>query len=151
MAGFKGKYEYSIDSKGRLAIPAKLRSALRPEAGGTFVATPGMGEACILLYPADVWAVKEAEMSQQNQYRADVRNAIRIMTMNAEDVTLDGQGRVGLNREQMEMAHLDVGDKALILGVLDHVEVWNPAVFKAQLNAPGARNDELIERVMGGL
>lgn len=149
MAGFKGNYEYSVDSKGRVAVPAKLRSAMRPEANNTFVATTGMGDRCIYLYPADVWAAKEEEMMQRNQYRLEVRNAIRLMVMNADEVTFDGQGRVMLKKEHMEEIGLEAGEKALILGVLDHVEVWNPEVFKVHINTPAAESEQLIERVMG--
>ena len=61
MAGFKGQASYSIDAKGRVAIPAKMRNAMNPEAKGTFTVTRGF-EKCIFLYPLDRWTEMEQEI-----------------------------------------------------------------------------------------
>ncbi len=148
MTRFKGNAEYSVDSKGRVAIPAKFRGALNPEANGTFTIVSGMDD-CIQLYPADVWATKEEEMGRLNMYREDVRDALRLMLMNADDVTLDKQGRVMIGRGHLDAAGIE--EKALMLGVLDHIEVWNPDVFKARMNKRQPEAETLVESVMGGM
>ena len=55
MAGFKGQAEYSVDRKGRVTIPAKMREAVSPEANKTFTVTRGF-EQCVFLYPMDIWS-----------------------------------------------------------------------------------------------
>ncbi|MEX0599172.1 MAG: division/cell wall cluster transcriptional repressor MraZ, partial [Rhodothermales bacterium] len=72
MASFKGQAEYSVDSKGRVAIPAKMRNALSPEAKNSFTITRGF-EQCINLYPLDQWEKREAEISELNTYRSEAR------------------------------------------------------------------------------
>ena len=149
MARFKGSAEYSIDSKGRLAIPAKMRAAMSPEARGTFTATTGL-DRCVMLYPNDVWETKEEEMLQQNQYRQEVRVALRLMLETAEDVELDGQGRVALARH-LDFAGLKPSSTAIVIGLLDHIEVWDPETYRAHINGKSAEAETLVERVMGGL
>ena len=55
MSSFKGSYAYSVDSKGRFNIPAKLRKYVSPDANDTFVITRGY-EKCLFVYPLDEWA-----------------------------------------------------------------------------------------------
>ena len=150
MARFKGSAEYSIDSKGRLAIPAKMRAAMQPEARGTFTVTTGL-DRCVMLYPADVWETKEEEMMTHNQYRQDVRVALRLMLETADDAELDGQGRIGLSRRHLDFAGLKPSGTALVLGLLDHIEVWDPDTYRAHINGKSAEAESLVERVMGGL
>lgn len=80
MAGFKGQAEYSVDSKGRVAVPAKMRSVLKPEAKSTFTLTRGF-EKCIFGYPQDRWEEMENDMSALNTYVTKSRDFIRGILM----------------------------------------------------------------------
>ena len=146
MAAFKGQAEYSVDSKGRIAIPAKMRNDLRPEAKSTFVVTRGF-EQCIFLYPLDHWKTMEEEIRGLNVYRSEARDFIRIIMMWADEVSLDSQGRITLPKSLVEFAGLD--GKATILGAFDHVEIWDPDRFQAYLNEQTDDYETLAERVMG--
>jgi MraZ protein len=143
---FKGQAEYSVDSKGRVAIPAKMRSVLNPEADGTFTITRGF-EDCIFLYPMDRWNSIEEEIGELNQFNREARDFIRIIMMWADEVSLDGQGRISIPKSLVDFANLD--DKALILGAFDHIEIWNPDEFDAYLNDQPDDYETLAERVMG--
>lgn len=146
MAGFKGQAEYSVDAKGRLAIPAKMRAVLNPEAKNTFTITRGF-EQCIFLYPMDRWEVIESELNALNSYTRAARNFVRNVLMWADEVQLDGQGRIGVPKVLAEMA--GVSDKALVIGALDHIEIWNPERFQSYLNEQEDDYETLAERVMG--
>ena len=52
MSSFKGSYKYSVDGKGRINIPARLRKYVSPEANNTFTITRGF-ESCLFVYPQD--------------------------------------------------------------------------------------------------
>ncbi|HLX12368.1 MAG TPA: MraZ N-terminal domain-containing protein, partial [Bacteroidota bacterium] len=54
LSSFKGSYTYSVDSKGRINIPAKLRKYVSPDANDTFIVTRGF-EKCLFVFPADEW------------------------------------------------------------------------------------------------
>lgn len=146
MAGFKGQAEYSVDSKGRLAIPAKMRNVLNPEAKSTFTITRGF-EKCIFLYPQDQWLEKEREMRQLNAYNKETRDFFRGVLMWADEVTLDGQGRIGIPKPLIDLAGIE--EKALVIGALDYIEIWNPASFQDYLKAQEEDYETLAERVMG--
>ena len=146
MAGFKGQAEYSVDSKGRVAIPAKMRNALNPEAKNTFTVTRGF-ENCIFVYPLDQWETIEAELSSLNGYNRSARDFRRSVLMWADEVSLDGQGRIGIPKTLAEFA--GVSDRALIIGALDHIEIWNPDAFQQHMNEQDQEYEALAEHVMG--
>jgi len=146
MAGFKGQADYSVDSKGRIAIPAKMRGALNPAAKSTFTVTRGF-EQCIFLYPFDRWEAMEEEFGRLNLFKNQDRDFIRQFMMWAEEVTFDGQGRVGIPKSLIDYA--SISDRVLIIGALDHIEIWNPDVFAKHLNAQSSDYETLAEQVMG--
>ncbi len=145
MAGFIGQYENVIDEKGRVAVPAKMRQSLTPEANQTFTAVRGE-ERCITLYPLDVWQVKEAELRRLNRHGRENRAYLRAYLRWAEELTLDKQGRIVLPKRLMEFANLS--DTAVIIGALDTIEIWDPVELDRDLedidDLPA-----LSERVMG--
>ncbi len=146
MASFKGHSLNSVDPKGRIAIPAKMRASMAPEAGGRFTMVDGV-DGCLQLYPEDVWAQKEEEMSRLNEFRADVRKAIRVLLFSAEDLELDKQGRVTISRDRL--AKFGIGDKALVVGAFRHIEIWDEDRY-ADYMGDILDESELIQDVMGG-
>ena len=146
MAGFKGQAEYSVDSKGRVAIPAKMRNAMHPEAKGTFTVTRGF-EKCVFLYPLDRWMQMEEEIGSLSTYDREARAFTRLVMRWADEVSLDGQGRISLPKSLTDFA--GITDKALILGAYDRLEIWDPQTFEAYLNEQTADYETLAERVMG--
>ena len=143
---FKGQATYSVDSKGRVAIPAKMRKALNPEANSTFTVTRGF-EECIFLYPLDTWKDMEADIAELNMYQSDTRAFVRRIMMWADEVSLDSQGRISIPNPLIEYG--EIGDKALILGAFDHIEIWNPELFAAYENDQAEDYETLAESVMG--
>ncbi|NUN69927.1 MAG: division/cell wall cluster transcriptional repressor MraZ [Bacteroidetes bacterium] len=132
VSSFKGSFKYTVDSKGRINIPAKMRKNLSPDANESFVITRGF-ENCIFVYPNDEWAKREAELSKLQQTNRDDRLFTRLLLQYATDVELDGQHRIVLTKELMEYAKIS-GD-VLILGVFDRIEVWNPDEYAKYLEA----------------
>ncbi len=149
MAGFKGQAEYSVDAKGRVAIPAKMRAALNPEAKNAFTITRGF-EKCVFLYPLDVWAAMEAKMASLNMYKRESRDFVRRILMWADEVALDGQGRVSIAKPLLQFADIKTGGNARIIGSLDRIEIWDPEIFDNYSSDREGDYEILAERVMGG-
>ncbi|PSQ74172.1 MAG: division/cell wall cluster transcriptional repressor MraZ, partial [Bacteroidetes bacterium QH_6_64_77] len=103
---FKGQAEYSVDSKGRVAIPAKMRKSMSPAANETFTITRGF-EDCIFLYPMDRWSSIEEEIEELSMYDREVRNFVRLIMRWASEVSLDGQGRISIPNPLLDFAELD--------------------------------------------
>ena len=150
MSGFKGQAEYSIDGKGRVPVPAKMRRALRPEANESFTITRGRLQ-CIHLYPADRWEQIEQGFEQLNRWQEESMTFIRMISMWADDVTLDSQGRIPIPKNLAAYAGLEFGGKATILGAFDHIEIWHPEVFEAYINQQAPKYETLAETVMSGI
>ena len=147
MPAFKGQADYSVDAKGRVAIPAKMRSCLRPEANETFVITRGF-DACINAYPLDTWQGIEGQIASLNEFQPKTRHFKRIFLMWADEVQLDGQGRIRLTDQLREFAGLN--GQARIIGSLDHLEIWDPDRFEDHVATQVGSYEDLAADVMGG-
>lgn len=130
VSAFKGSYEYSIDNKGRINIPAKLKKYVSPEANDAFVATRGF-EQCVYVYPQDEWNRYEQKLRALSPTEPKDRFFIRMLLQSAVDSQLDAQSRITIPKELLK--HADIAGEVIILGALDHIEVWNPDVYNKYL------------------
>src|SRR5688572_26923930 len=114
---FLGTYEYTVDEKGRLFLPAKLRG----DNVKTFVLTKGL-ESCLYLYESDLFhrvlVSKLGSMPVKNQ--RDGRAFKRLLLAGAQEVELDDMGRILIPRPLLDYAQLkkDIS----ILGVGERIE-----------------------------
>jgi MraZ protein len=127
MSSFKGSYTYSIDSKGRMNIPARLRKYVSPDANDTFVITRGY-EQCLFVYPLDEWSKLEESIRQLSPTNPQHRYFTRTLLENAIESQLDGQFRITIPRELIHLAAIE--NDVLILGVLERIEIWNPNTYR---------------------
>jgi len=123
-----------------------MRAALTPEALGTFTLTKGF-EKCIYAYPQDQWKIKEDEFSSLNLNNRNARQLVRMVLMWAEEVSLDGQGRISLPKSLSDYA--GIGERALIIGAMDRIEIWDPEAFDEFMNEQTIDQETLAEQVMG--
>jgi MraZ protein len=146
MSFFKGRELYSVDAKGRVNIPAKMRKSISPEASDTFVVTRGPDDdPCIYAYPLDEWKRFEENLKQLNQYNEQDRYFLRALLYWADEVAIDRQSRIMLPKSLVDFARIE--KSALILGAMDHIEFWNPDVFDTYLG----RRTESYEAVAGSV
>ena len=145
MAFYKGQETYSVDSKGRLNIPAKMRRALSPEALNTFVLTRG-SDRCVAAYPLDEWRRYELEYAKLNQYDEQSRFFLRTVLAWSEEVELDGQQRIMVPKRYLDFAGID--GKVVIVGMIDHIELWQPEEFEIYLSKSEASYEQVASQVM---
>ena len=145
MAFFKGQETYSIDTKGRVNIPAKMRKCIAPEAQDTFTITRGTDD-CIVAYPLDEWKRYEDKFMNLNQYDDKNRFFLRKLLMWAEEVSLDGQQRVTIPKKLMEFAGIE--KKVRIIGMVDHIEFWNPEAYDKYLDSHDESYEAVASKVM---
>ena len=147
MPSFKGQYEHSVDSKGRVSFPAKLRKSLNPQAQENFTILRGL-EPCLYIYPQDEWQKVEEQLSQINSFTKEGRTVKRNFLRFAEDLSLDNQNRIPLPSSLTDWAGID--GKAVFIGSGERIEVWAPEQLDevdAELSFESYQ--ELFERVMG--
>ncbi|RVU70311.1 MULTISPECIES: division/cell wall cluster transcriptional repressor MraZ [Lactobacillus] len=115
---FMGEYHHNLDSKGRLIIPAKLRSQI----GEEMVFTRGM-EGCIFGYTIEVWHEIEAKLAQLPLTKRNVRSFMRLFYSGAMECEFDKQGRVNLTTT-LKM-HAGLTKECVIVGVSNRIEIWS--------------------------
>jgi MraZ protein len=142
---FKGQFTYSIDNKGRISIPAKLRKHISPEANDTFVMTRGLS-SCIDLYPMDEWLKIEEKLLQLNSFSESEARFLRMISQYASEDKMDSQSRILIPQNLLEYAKIE--NEVLILGALRKIEVWNPKVFENYLNSSPESYEEIAAKVM---
>ncbi len=144
MSSFKGSYQYSVDSKGRVNIPAKIRKSVSPEANDTFVVTRGF-ERCLFVYPLDEWNKVEKSIRDLSPTDPQHRFFMRTLLERATESVLDGQSRISIPKELAQMAAIE--NEVLILGVLEHLELWNPAVYQEYQKSQADSYEKVAQNV----
>jgi len=144
MSSFKGQFRYTIDSKGRINIPAKFRKAISPEANETFVITRGM-ENCIYVFPLDEWNKTEEKLRRLSTNRKDIRLFIRMTTSYASESQFDKQGRIAIPQYLIDL--VKIKREILIIGTLDKLEIWNPELYEEYLKSSEQSYENLAEKI----
>ena len=120
---FLGEYSYSLDSKGRINMPARFRQALSKNNKNTFVSTRGM-DSCIWVYPLSQWFEIEKSLRNLSSLSRIHRTFVRNTARYASPSTYDKQGRITLSPSLIEYAGVE--KEVLIIGMVNKMEVWNP-------------------------
>lgn len=123
---FRGRYQHTIDPKGRLSVPAKFRDVLA-QYDGHLVVVPN--DHCLEVHPLEEWQRIETKLREQSMFNPRVREIGRLYISRAKDVTLDGAGRVLLPPDSRQQAGLEKDVTLVGLG-LAHFEVWDRARFE---------------------
>ncbi len=126
MARFRGRYDFSIDEKGRINIPAKFRKMLMPEAEETFVICRAP-DGCLWAYPKDEWQKFEDLLIAMPVSR-EVNRFQRVIQNTLNDSTLDRQGRVSLTPLQIKIA--GISKEVSIIGRGKYLEIWDTGRFE---------------------
>ncbi|MCU4183694.1 division/cell wall cluster transcriptional repressor MraZ [Acidiferrimicrobium sp. IK] len=125
-ARFFGRYEHSLDAKGRITLPARFRANFDTQA---FVSQHN--DRCLALWTPEEFEKQLAKMEAlQNRSAAD-RNLARVWSSGLAEIELDRQGRVALPAYLREFARLE--GQVLVNGALDRVELWNPEEYQARV------------------
>ncbi|MDY6911952.1 MAG: division/cell wall cluster transcriptional repressor MraZ [Chloroflexota bacterium] len=122
---FLGEYEYRIDKKGRVAIPAKLRK----EFLDGLVITRGF-DKCLLVYPKTEWDKFSARFEFSPITPNKNRRLNRLIFSGAFSAELDGQGRVALSPPLRQYAQID--DMVVITGSNRYLEIWSKELWEQE-------------------
>lgn len=125
---FRGINTITIDTKGRLAIPTRYRSALSSAEEKTpLVVTIDTEETCLLLYTAAQWQIIEDNLQKLPSFNAAARRIQRLLIGHATDVEVDSHGRVLLPTALREYARLE--KEVVMIGQGNKFEVWNKELW----------------------
>ncbi len=126
MARFFGRYEHSLDLKGRIILPAKFRSSF--EHGGYLTQ---YYDRCLALWTPEAFEVQMEARETAQDLSAEERNMARLWSSGTQEVDVDKQGRIAIAQHLRAFARLE-GD-VLVHGAIERVELWNPAVWSQKV------------------
>lgn len=115
---FMGRYNHTIDPKGRLSIPSKYRETL----GDEFVVSKGM-DGCLFAYASSDWKVFEEKLASLPLINAEARQFARFFLSGAQYVTIDKQGRILMPQDLREFAGLE--KDVVLAGMGGRIEIWS--------------------------
>jgi MraZ protein len=125
MSNFFGSEQVTLDAKGRLIVPARMRKGLAPEANDTFVIVRGF-DPCVNMYPLDEWNQFSAQLRELKKGDDEARAFVRTLFESAQECPLDGSSRVTLTDLLIEVGGFTRGKEVKALGAMDKIELWDP-------------------------
>jgi len=135
MANFYGNSIRTIDAKGRLILPAKLRV----EFGESAFLTNSI-DGCLALYDREAMEEQRAAMLQRLKGSQDDRMMARVWAASTNEVTFDAQGRIAIPPPSRTWAGL--GTDVVVIGLIDWVEIWDPPRWEEKA---AAANERMLE------
>ncbi|HJN09915.1 MAG TPA: division/cell wall cluster transcriptional repressor MraZ [Pirellulaceae bacterium] len=141
-----GTFVRAIDEKQRIAVPKPVRDSLGFPCQKVLYLAPGT-DGCIQLYPEDIFTDLAAQLGRTPPTGQDVRAFSRMFYAQAQRVEIDRQGRLRVPLELAEFGRLS--KEVVLLGVRDHLELWNRDQWNSYLAETQPRYDEIAESAFG--
>jgi MraZ protein len=138
---FLGEYQHSLDAKGRLTVPSRLRDGL----GDAFIATKGL-DNCLFLYPMGEWQTIEEKVRTLPVTRGDARSFARFFFAGATECEVDKQGRILLPLTLREYAGID--RDVAVIGVGARVEIWSKDNWEKYSQHAESSYEEIAENLV---
>ncbi len=125
LIGIWGQFNVTIDDKGRMSLPAKIRGKIQ---GDTLILTKG-AEKCLWLYLPEEWdRVSEQLIGGSSVFTLNTQDVLRRFIAPAEEVSLDKAGRVKLSPSLMKS--MDLNRDCYLLGMGERLEIWDETVYE---------------------
>ena len=127
---FRGIHKVTVDSKGRFAVPTKIRDLLNKEQVVDLVLTLNPWDRALWVYPLLEWERIEEVLSSLSDFDKQTRRTKQIMRGYASDCTLDPQGRILLSQEIRTLT--GITKESVLLGQGNKLELWDSAVWSEE-------------------
>jgi MraZ protein len=137
---FLGRIAFTVDNKGRLAIPARFRPALT----SGLVLTRSV-DPCLALYPMEAWIPLAERIDALSIADSDTRAFRRLVFAEAADLELDSQGRILLPAALRDYAGIE--REAVVIGVHSFVEIWSADRWERHAERAALEPAELAHRL----
>ncbi|MBV8467353.1 MAG: division/cell wall cluster transcriptional repressor MraZ [Burkholderiales bacterium] len=144
---FGGVAILNLDSKGRLAIPAKHRDALIAACEGRLTVTVDPSQ-CLLVYPQPAWEPVRDKLNNLPAFNPQARALQRLILGHAEEVEIDSAGRILLSTTLRSFAALD--KSVALVGLGSKFELWDETKWHVQTAAALAMSPADIAAQLDG-
>lgn len=144
---FRGYFLHTVDAKGRVSIPSKMRKYVTPEANSTFIMIKGTLD-CIDIYPMDNWLEIEEKIRNFSMYDPEKARFVRMISQDLAEDTWDAQSRILIPSKLLK--HAKIEKEVVVLGALKKIELWNPQVYDDYINQSPESFEQIAAKVMAG-
>lgn len=138
-------YDSKIDAKGRLVLPARLKSSFPEEAGNEVVLRMAF-EPCLILYPMVEFRKTYQKIAGLNEFNREHRQLQRSFFSAVQPVELDGNGRILIPKPMLAYAGLE--REATVVGTGMRIEIWNPGRYAEQSIGDPDELSQLAEKYL---
>lgn len=135
-----GEYEHSLDAKGRLIMPAKLRTDI----GEKFIITKGL-DGCLFVFSQNEWSNFESKLKELPLTNKNARDFVRFFLSGATECEIDKQGRFLLVNTLREYA--EITKEVIIIGVGTRLEIWDKEKWKKYNSNENISADTIAENM----
>ena len=143
MSAFRGRYYHSIDEKGRIIFPSKLREVFAEKYDNKMVITNWDGY--LMCFPYDEWLILEEKVSHQSLLRKEVRSFQRFFMSGAVDCSFDSQGRILVPPSLREYARLE--KDIIIAGMVRVIEIWGKERWEEEIAKSGSEIENFSQHM----
>lgn len=119
---FYGEYEHTLDKKGRLILPARIRETAKANFIEKFYVTRGLDE-CLFVFSEDEWKSQEGRFKQLSFTKSEARRFNRLFFSGAVEIVPDGQGRMLIPKYLKDYA--GIKKDVVIAGISNRIEIWD--------------------------
>ena len=140
---FFGSYEHSLDEKGRLLIPRKIKEGLK---GFSNLYVMQGFEGCLAIYTEEEFKRLTEECNKLSFYKKNSRDYLRLMLASVYELSVDKVGRVQLPSQILEK--YEISREVLIIGVNDHFEIWDRNKYLKYEKEANDRFEEIAESLV---
>jgi MraZ protein len=144
MKRFRGSFVLKLDDRGRIKIPAQYLSALKEQYGEDLYITSLNGDR-VYLYPLSVWESIEQSIEKIKVRSPELEEYISRTSYWGNEAEVDNRGRLLIPPELRSESDMN-GENLRIFGKIDHMVVWNEALFKEKTFS-GEFSDEKLQKV----
>lgn len=135
-----GEYEHSLDTKGRVIMPAKLREDM----GEKFILTKGL-DGCLFGFSQKEWVNFEEKLKTLPLTNKNARDFVRFFLSGATECEMDKQGRFLVSANLREYATMD--KEVVVIGVGTRIEIWNKEKWQEHNRVENLSADEIAEKM----
>ena len=145
MSFFASEYDCKLDAKGRMVLPARIKSNLPDGGAGELVIRMGF-EPCLILYSMVEFKKIFSKISGLNEFNEEYRKLQRNFFRSSSTVELDGSGRILIPKIMLQYSQLE--KDVIVVGTGNKVEIWNPKLYEEYLIQDPGELSKLAEKYL---
>ncbi|MFP4472805.1 MAG: division/cell wall cluster transcriptional repressor MraZ [Candidatus Omnitrophota bacterium] len=142
---FYGEFQHSIDPKGRLILPARIRDVSREYGIDRFFLTRGL-DKCIFMFSEEEWRLQEKKFKNLSFTKRETRSFNRLFFSGAVGINPDKQGRFVI--PQYLKTYAGIEQKTIVIGVSNRIEIWSQDVWQNFYDESSASFEKIAENMI---